>query len=211
MNEIFPGVYQKDDRIFTKALDDKAVYGEKFVNGYRTWNPRRSKPCAAFLNGLKEFPIKQGDKILYLGAGNGTTASHLSDIVGLDGAIYCVEFSARTMRELMEVCERRKNMIPILADANYPAKYEYVDEVDVVYQDVAQKNQGEIFLTNCKEFLKKGGRGMLMIKSRSVDVVKDPEEIYENVKDLISGELKIKEFLQLDPYERDHCCFVIEN
>ncbi|MFH1786786.1 MAG: fibrillarin-like rRNA/tRNA 2'-O-methyltransferase [archaeon] len=210
MIEIFPGVFKSEQGILTKALDNKQVYSEKFVGAYRTWNPRRSKPAAAILCGLKAFPVKPRDKILYLGAGNGTTASHFSDVVGKEGVVYCVEFSARTMRELIEVCERRKNMVPILADANFPEEYAYVGMVDVVYQDVAQKNQGEIFISNCKKFLRGGGSGVLMVKARSVDVVMEPKDVYSRVQGKVAKELKVKESLELEPYERDHCCIVVE-
>lgn len=36
-----------------------------------------------------------GSKVLYLGAASGTSVSHVSDIVGPEGAVYAVEFSHR--------------------------------------------------------------------------------------------------------------------
>jgi len=49
---------------------------------FRVWNPYRSKLGASIINGIKEIPIKPGEKVLYLGAASGTTVSHVSDIVG---------------------------------------------------------------------------------------------------------------------------------
>ena len=49
---------------------------------YRIWNAFRSKLAACVLNGIESIYIKPGAKVLYLGAANGTTVSHVSDIVG---------------------------------------------------------------------------------------------------------------------------------
>jgi fibrillarin-like pre-rRNA processing protein len=69
------------------------VYGERLVKiegvEYRLWDPYRSKLGAALLKGLKRLPISEGVKVLYLGAGSGTTVSHVSDIVGERGASLC--------------------------------------------------------------------------------------------------------------------------
>ena len=48
------------------------VYGEKLVRQdgeeYRLWDPFRSKLAASLKKGLKNMPIKNGTKELYLGA-----------------------------------------------------------------------------------------------------------------------------------------------
>ena len=49
---------------------------------YRVWNPFRSKLGAAILSGVDNIHMPPGTKVLYLGAANGTTVSHVSDIVG---------------------------------------------------------------------------------------------------------------------------------
>ncbi len=62
------------------------------------------------------------------------------------------------------------NMIPILADAGYPDAYRnMVSEVDLIYQDVAQREQAGIAIRNAELFLKKGGLLILIIKSKSID------------------------------------------
>lgn len=214
INQIFEGVYQIDSQITTRNLNPSIkVYDERLIqledNEYRTWDPRRSKLSAAILNGLDTFPFKQGSKVLYLGASAGTTPSHISDICK-GGLIYCVEFSPRMMRELIEVCRARENMIPILDDATKPYNYmNLVQKVDVIYSDVAQPNQSELFMDNMHFYLKENGIGILMVKSRSIDVTKKPNKVFkEEESKLKTSGFKIIQKIKLDPYEKDHMAFV---
>ena len=91
-----------------------------------------------------------------------------------------MEFSPRSMRDLVRLCERRKNIVPILADAARPEEYAFlVEPVDLVYQDVAQRNQAEIASRNCARYLKPGGELILMLKTRSVDVTASPQAVLQ--------------------------------
>ncbi len=188
----------------------RRVYGEwLFKVGdveYREWNAYRSKLAAALLKGIKELVIKKGSKVLYLGAGSGTTPSHVSDLVGNEGIVYAVEFAPRVMRELINVAEARKNLVPILGDARFPQRYAHiVDEVDVLYADVAQPEQASLVNINAKYFLKDGGYLYLAIKARSIDVTKEPDEVYKREIDtLIKGGFEIVDVVHLDPFDRDH-------
>jgi fibrillarin-like pre-rRNA processing protein len=146
----FHGVYKitledRSHKIATMNLSPgKTVYGERLIKidkiEYRLWDPFRSKLAGAILKGVKNQPIKPDCKVLYLGAASGTTASHVSDIVGNKGYVYCVEFAPRSIRDLIDnVCRFRNNMAPILADARFPAQYSsFVESVDVIYCDIAQ-------------------------------------------------------------------------
>ena len=67
--------------------------------------------------------IKPGLRVLYIGAAAGTTVSHVSDVVGPEGAVYAVEFSHRPGRDLVNLAKKRTNVIPIIEDARYPQKY----------------------------------------------------------------------------------------
>ncbi len=137
---------------------------------YREWDKERSKLCAAISKGCTNIGIRKGDTILYLGAATGTTVSHVSDIAGDEGFVFAVDFSSRVVRDLVYLSEKRKNIAPILADAKKPLDFAYrVSAADIVYQDIAQPNQDEIFLKNCDLFLKKGGFSLLAVKSRSID------------------------------------------
>ena len=73
--------------------------------------------------------------------------------------------------------EKRNNIAPFIESANHPEKYDEIPKVDVVYQDIAQRDQVGIFLKNYDKFLKKDGFGLLCIKARSIDVTKDPKQI----------------------------------
>ncbi|MGC9009619.1 MAG: fibrillarin-like rRNA/tRNA 2'-O-methyltransferase [Sulfolobales archaeon] len=198
-------------RLATKNLvPGRRVYGERLFNWrgveYREWNAYRSKLGAALLRGLKELPISPGHKILYLGAGSGTTASHVSDIVGISGMIYAVEFAPRVMRDLILVAESRRNLIPILADARTPLKYRFiVDLVDGLYADIAQPDQANIVADNAELFLKDQGYLLMAIKARSVDVTLEPSEVYKREIDTLKSRgFEIIDVVHLEPFDKDH-------
>ncbi len=198
-------------RIATRNLvPGQRVYGERIYryNGveYREWNAYRSKLAGALLKGLEELPIKEGDRILYLGIASGTTASHISDIIGSKGRIYGVEFAPRVMRDLLLVVRDRRNIYPILGDARFPEKYRHlVEGVDGLYADVAQPEQASIVVRNASMFLRNGGYLLLAIKARSIDVTVEPSEVYRReVRTLISGGFKIVDVVHLDPFDKDH-------
>ncbi|MEW6010741.1 MAG: fibrillarin-like rRNA/tRNA 2'-O-methyltransferase [Euryarchaeota archaeon] len=209
-------IYIMDHSLVTPNLTPEVkVYGEKLVDfkgkEYRIWDPRRSKLAAAILNGMDTLEIYKDSKVLYLGASSGTTPSHISDLV-VDGLLYAVEFSPRMMRELLRLCEKRENMVPLLEDATRPHRYlNLLEKVDLIYCDVAQPQQSELFMENMRLFLKKKGRGIIMIKSRSIDVTQKPQKIFKNEeKKIKSAGFKILEKVKLEPYEKDHLAMVVE-
>ncbi|MEM2760830.1 MAG: fibrillarin-like rRNA/tRNA 2'-O-methyltransferase [Nitrososphaerales archaeon] len=199
-------------RICTENLSKGiSVYGERLIKvkgvEYRVWDPFRSKLAAAIIKGLKHLPIKYGSKVLYLGASTGTTASHVSDIVGPSGIVFCVESASRVARELIvRVAAHRTNIIPIIEDARIPTAYFAVTgKVDVVYCDIAQPDQTEIAISNCKMYLKKGGYLMLVIKTRSIDVTKEPKDVInKEITKLQSAGFDVKQVLNLQPFDKDH-------
>ncbi len=204
---------RRGDQFWTKNLTPgETVYDEKLVsNGaLRQWSVKKSKLAAGLAKGLKKLPVEEGDVILYLGASSGTTVSHLSDMVGEDGMIFAVEFSFYMLRRLVMLAEKRKNIAPILADANHPERYQQlICEADFLFQDIAQREQVAIFLKNMR-FLKQGKLAMLAIKAKSIDVLADPKDVYEKVKKELEKEVKIHWQSRLDPFEKDHCLFVVE-
>ena len=127
-NHRFEGVYilkSGEEVLATKNLaPGESVYGEKRVtidetsqmpNGtgdvenkveYRVWNAFRSKLGAAIVNGIQNIYMKPGSKVLYLGAANGTTISHVSDIVGEKGVVYGVEIWERSGRDLINMAKK---------------------------------------------------------------------------------------------------------
>ncbi|MBT8171631.1 fibrillarin-like rRNA/tRNA 2'-O-methyltransferase [Candidatus Bathyarchaeota archaeon] len=220
----FPEIYwvtleDGSRNLCTKNLvPGNAVYGEKLIkyegNEYRIWNPFRSKLAAAIFNGLKTVPISLNKRVLYLGAASGTTASHISDIVGENGYVYCVEFSSRSLRDLVNnVCILRYNMSPILSDARLPNSYSrMVEGVDVIYCDVAQPEQARLLADNADVFLADGGWVMLAIKSQSIDVTKEPSDIYKReVEVLISRGFLEDQIINLEPFDKAHAMVVAKN
>lgn len=210
------GVYKKNDRIFTENLEQSKgikVYNEQLVSykdkEYRSWNPYRSKLAAAILKGLT-IELDKDFNVLYLGAATGTTVSHVSDIVK-NGIVYAVENSPVAANDLINVSRKRKNIIPILGDANHPDRYSaLVSSVDFIYQDISQRNQPEIFIENVERYLKKDSKGILMVKARSIDVSLKPKQAYELAgSKLKEHKLKIVKTIDLAPYEKDHAAILI--
>ena len=207
-------VFEEKGKVYTiNLVKGKTVYDEKLVVDkgieYREWNPRKSKLAAAIMKRASNIGVRKGDIVLYLGASYGTTASHVSDIVGKDGFVFALDFAPRVIRDLVFVCEDRKNMTPIFEDANKVDKVAgLVSQVDVVYMDIAQRDQAEIFLKNCDMFLKDGGYALIAVKARSVDVTRKPAAIFKEVERKISEKLKITDSRRLDPFELDHMMFI---
>ncbi|KAK4531585.1 hypothetical protein CCYA_CCYA08G2442 [Cyanidiococcus yangmingshanensis] len=224
----FPGVFivrGKEDAMCTRnLLPGDTVYGEKRVSvesvdsksgekskiEYRIWNPFRSKMAAAILGGIERFPIEPGSKVLYLGAASGTTVSHVSDIVGANGVVYAVEFSHRSGRDLVTLAQRRPNIVPIIEDARYPARYRMlVPMVDTIFADVAQPDQARILAMNAAYFLKTGGYFMISIKASCVDSTAAPAAVFASeVENLQKERFRPLEQLTLEPYERDHAVVI---
>lgn len=211
VEELFPGVYRIDGKLATenKTIGFR-VYGEKLLRKkgkeYRDWDTFRSKLAAAIRNGLKSLPIRRDSSVLYLGASGGTTASHIADISEI---VYCVEFSKRMMHELLPICEKKRNMIPILGDASKPMGYYHTTgKIDVIYQDVAQPNQADILLRNVELF--KPTHAMLAIKARSINSVKMPKKVFEEEIGKLKGKCEILQTIKLKPFNKDHVLVNLE-
>ena len=209
-----PHVFTDTQRLYTRnAVPGVAVYGERLVRQgneeYREWNPRRSKLAAFLKRGAAVFPFQADTDVLYLGAAQGTTVSHVADVCR-EGTIYAVEISRRAFQKLLDLSERRSNVIPILADARVPEGYErLVGRVGVLYQDVAQRDQVSIFLENLS-FLREGGFGLLCLKARSVDVAANPRVLYAEARRTLAKSVTVVQVVELDPYERDHAAILVE-
>ena len=214
LDRTFGRVFSERGRLYTiSSSPGRRVYGERLVNvsgtEYREWDPRRSKLSAYLSVGGRAFPFRSGSKVLYLGASSGTTASHVSDICP-EGKVYCVEFAQRMFRDLVGTCDSRHNMMPILGDATKPEEYSvFVDSVDVVYQDVAQKRQADIICDNMDAY---GAQfGMVAVKARSEDVTASPESIFSMAEARIRDRgFRILDSRSIEPYEKSHEMIVFE-
>ncbi len=188
-----------------------SVYGERLVwvdsEEYRVWDPYKSKLAAAILKGLPSLSILRSSQVLYLGAATGTTVSHISDLVGVDGLVYAVEFSARPLRELItKVASLRENVYPLVADARFPESYRsLLESVDVIYCDVAQPEQARILGDNAAAFLRLNGEALLAVKARSIDSTRDPTRIFaQEAATLKSRGFTVEKSIPLRPYDRAH-------
>jgi fibrillarin-like pre-rRNA processing protein len=181
------------------------VYSERMLGSARVWDPFRSKLAALYHKGMG-VEITAQSRVLYLGAANGTTVSHVADYADV---VYAVEFAPRPMQDMLEVARRRKNIVPIMADATRPEQYApLVETVDLVYQDVAQPDQARIAIRN-SAFLRAGGQIILMLKTRSVDVRKEPDVVFQETVDALSSAgFAVQESLWLVPYHQDHAAII---
>lgn len=220
----FEGIFVargKEDLLVTRNMTPgESVYGEKRISvdsaadgvkvEYRVWNPFRSKLAAGILGGLDNVFIAPGKKVLYLGAANGTSVSHVADILGPTGTVYAVEFSHRSGRDLIGMAKKRTNVIPIVEDARHPQKYRMlVPMVDVIFADVAQPDQARIIALNAHHFLKTGGHILISIKANCIDSTVDAETVFaKEIKKLQEERIKPQERLTLEPYEIDHALVV---
>jgi len=202
-------------KLYSKNLvPGNKVYGEKLITfkgeEYREWDPYRSKLAAMILEKPSVDFLSSELNCLYLGASSGTTISHLSDIV-YNGIIYGVEFAERSMRQLIQNTNNRKNIVPILGDANFPEKYakSVFTPIDLIYQDIAQPNQAQIAIANCSYYLKDKGTLILAIKSQSIDSVQKPEKIYIQEKKILEkAGYQISESFNIHKYAANHIILI---
>jgi fibrillarin-like pre-rRNA processing protein len=209
----FDGVFTDQRKIFTiNLVKGMRVYGERLLNEnrieYREWNPEKSKLGAGIKNGLKQLPIRPNSRVLYLGAGEGTSISHVSDIVGPEGVVIGVDLGERTMKKFVWVCENRSNTLPVLADAHnteaYASTIEEIGGVEVLFQDIAQPDQAQIFNTNARAFMKKGSHGLIAIKARSISQADNVKKIFDDQIRILETEWTILQQINLAPFETDH-------
>ena len=118
-----------------------------------------------------------------------------------------VDVSARVMKKFLYLCETRRNLVPILADANSPEGYaEYLEgtKIDLLYQDISQKNQTEIFIKNAQRYLPKGNYALIVIKAKSISSEGSTKLIFENAKRELEKEFSIEQSIGLAPFDREH-------
>lgn len=182
------------------ATQGEPVYGEPTEDGWRLWDRSRSK-LAVLLDRDVEAGLAENSAVLYLGAASGTTVSHVADVAG---PTYAVEFAPRPTRDLLDVAADRPNLFPLLKDAREPESYAHVVEpVDVIVQDVAIRGQADVALAN-RQFLRDDGRLVLSVKARSEDVTRDPESVFEDVRNRLEDGYEIEYAESLEPFHDDH-------
>lgn len=212
----YHGIYENERKLYTKSFaPGHILFGESILTldgaEYRHFDQTRSKLAAGVAKKAKQLKIMQGDVVLYLGASHGYTVSFISDIVGEKGIIFAVDNAYKIFRTLFHTSNIRKNIVPIYADASNPASYaKNICAVDVVYQDIGQKEQLEIFNENYNLYAKDGALGILALKTGYADTAAPPEKIAEAVKKSIKllG-FRLLDAKSLDPFGKDHFLFIV--
>lgn len=209
------GIFREGRDLFTvNRTPGIRVYGEtlRMARGveYRQWDPFRSKLAALLLRGAPEDLGKGVRSALYLGGAHGTTVSHLSD-VWPDAPIYVVEKSPTAFAPLLALARRRTNLLPLLADAQLPERYQAdVGLVDFLYQDVAQRNQAAIFVENARACLATAGQSILMLKVRSVTQQRPTATVVREARGtLVRAGFEVLAETPLAPFSREHVAFVL--
>ncbi len=211
----WPGILRRGRELYTRNLrPGERVYGEEVVregsDEYRRWDPWRSKLAAYLVNGATRLPFEHPHRVLYLGAAHGTTLSHLSDLLP-DSQLFAIEKSATTFGTLLGLSRRRPNLFPILADAQLPERYAAdVGRVDFLYQDIAQRNQAEVFLENARSCLATAGTGLLMLKVRSVTQRKSTNAVVSETREALGQQgWRVVDQRALTPFSRDHVALLL--
>ena len=184
-----------------KLLSPGAILpGDRVHQGMRIWDPNHSKVAA--LCHVHDEPPVTGACILYLGAAAGSTVSFLSDYAEV---VYAVEFSPRPVRNLIRVSRTRSNIIPLFEDARYPERYlPFVEPVDLLIQDIAQRDQADIAIRNLI-FLKQRGHLILFLKLLSMGTEKKREDwIAEVAGSIENAGITDPEVISLDTYHTGH-------
>jgi len=89
--------------------EEKGLWWKIIRRAKRNWGSgiRRIKAWSRTPEGTKNCPVFRGMKILYLGAANGTTVSHVSDMSESAEWLFC-RILFKSMRDLMSVSKSRK-------------------------------------------------------------------------------------------------------
>ena len=209
------GVFRDGRELYTvNRVPGTKVYGETLstVDGveYRTWDPFRSKLAAFLVKGAPPDVLGRPRTVLYLGAAHGTTVSHLSD-AWPEATIFAVEKSPTSFAPLLALARKRPGLVPILADAQLPERYlADVGEVDLLYQDVAQRNQAGIFAENARACLAPRGRGVLMLKVRSVTQQRPTATVVREARGVLgAARLAVAFETPLSPFSREHVALAV--
>ena len=187
---------------------------------HRRWDPNRSKLGAGLLRTRNDPTLllpNAGSTVLYLGAGHGTTISHLHDhLCGaknrFGGRLVAVDLAPRCLRDLTYLAEHRPGLVPVLGDARKFDAWGVLipSRVNWLFQDVAQAGQVDIFLSAVRRFLSQDGIGLLSLKAAS-ERHNDggDEDIFAAAIAQLSSEVELLEHINLTGFEDQHALFVV--
>ena len=225
MRPLSDSVLMEGRNIWTvNANPGVAIRGERLRKfrgvEHRRWDPNRSKLAAGILRTRKDpsdLLPQSGSTVLYLGAGHGTTISHLHDhLCGTSnqyrGRLVAVDLAPRCLRDLTHLAEHRPGLVPVLGDARKFDAWGVLvpTRVDWLFQDVAQAGQVRIFLSAVRRCLSKDGIGLLSLKAAS-ERHQDggDQDIFDSAIQQLSQEVEIIEHINLTGFEDQHALFII--
>jgi fibrillarin-like pre-rRNA processing protein len=177
------------------------------ATGWRDWNPYRSKLAAWLRASGREWPLAPDARVLYLGAAEGTTVAHVGDLCP-QGRVAAVEISPTAMAELLPVAERYRNLLPVLADAHFPARYApQAKGCDFLYQDVAQRDQIAIFRRNWDAYRPR--QGLLMLKAPGIRGGA-PQVVLDEAETELRAAFATVERSDISRWAKGHAAFWVE-
>ena len=185
-------------------------YKENLVqtNGkrYSIWNPYTSKLAAAIINGMEIFPILKKTKILYVDPATEKTVKHISNIVGINGKIFVVRDVMKNSKNFLEqIVKNRSNIFTIIPDKTNPARLTGMTEtVDVIYIDIAEHNQTEIAIQNCKNHLRIGGFLMLIVTTKNIDFANNPSKKNQEERKKLQTSFDIIQEINLTDFFKEY-------
>ena len=176
--------------------------------GWRDWNPWRSKLAAWLRASRREWPLEPDARVLYLGAAEGTTVSHVCDLCP-QGMVAAVEVSPTAMAELLVVAERYQNLLPVLTDAHFPARYApQAEDCGFLYQDVAQRDQLAIFRRNWEFYRPR--QGLLMLKAPGIRAGA-PKAVLDEAEAELRETFATVERSDIAKWAKGHAAFWVED
>ena len=170
------------------------------------WNPYHSKLSAYLVAGGKNWPFMKNSKILYLGSAEGNTINYLSEICR-SNSITAIEISPVAMAELLVLARKKDNIIPCLCDAHFPEKYRVqANNPEIIYQDIAQNDQVDIFIRNCEYF--KPRQAFLMLKTRSM--AKRDIDVFNTTEKRLNEIFGRVECVNISKWAKGHSAYFME-
>lgn len=150
---------------------------------------------------------RAGEPVLYLGAAQGVTASWMAR--RQDGPVVAVEKSPVAGLTLLRRAREHADLIPYVGDARDPGDYDpLVPELGLLYQDIAQRDQVNLFAENVRRFAPR--RAFLAVKARSIAVERDPRGVVDDAADELASVGDVVDVVPLDPFHKDHAMIVLD-
>ena len=189
-----------------KNQDYKENLVEINVKQYSIWNPYMSKLAAAIINGIEIYPILKKTKILYVDPATEKTVKHISNIVGINGKIFAVRDVMKNSKNFLEqIVKNRSNIFTIIPDKTNPARLTGMTEtVDVIYIDIAEHNQTEIAIQNCKNHLRIGGFLMLIVPTKNIDFANNPSKKNQEERKKLQTSFDIIQEINLTDFFKEY-------